>query len=327
MINLRKYSEKVEKKDMPGWMDPMLATLTHDHFNDENWLYERKWDGERALVYSRKNKVKIYSRNQKIINNTYPEIAEKFEKTELNNFIADGEICAFDGNLSSFSLLQNRMQLKSRKEAKNSSIKVYLYLFDLLYLDNFLLTRIPLRIRKKILKKEFSFNDPIRFTPHRNKEGKEFFKEACRKGWEGLIAKDAEAEYINDRSKKWLKFKCVNRQEFVIGGFTNPEGERKGFGSLLIGYYKSGELKYAGKVGTGFNDKLLHDLGNSMKKIIIDQTPFKKENIKVKNLNWIKPELVCEVEFTEWTDDGRLRHPAFKGLRRDKNPEKVKKEG
>ncbi len=329
MADLSEYSHKTEKKSMPDWLDPMLATLTYDHFDNKDWIYERKWDGERALVFKKKGKVTIYSRNKKKLNDTYPDLEEAFNKTKEDNFIADGEICTFDGDVSSFSKLQGRMQVKSRKEAKESSIKVYYYFIDLLYIDQYLITDLPLRDRKNILLDSFEFDDPLRFTTHRNEKGLDFYEEACKKGWEGIIAKDANYRYVHDRSKKWLKFKCVTRQEFVIGGYTEPKGERIGFGALLIGYYVDDKLKYAGKVGTGYDDEMLKKLSEKMKKIETDDNPFREsENeIKEKKVHWIKPKLVGEVAFTQWTDDGKLRHPAFKGLRDDKDPEEVKKEG
>ncbi len=329
MAGLREYSDKIEKMSMPDWLDPMLATLTHDHFEDENWIYERKWDGERALVFKKKGVVTIYSRNRKKLNDTYPELEEAFQNTKEDNFIADGEICTFDGDVSSFSKLQGRMQVKNREEAEKSSIKVYYYFIDLLYIDQYLITNLPLRDRKNILRDSFEFDDPLRFTTHRNKEGLDYYEEACKKGWEGLIAKDATSKYVHDRSRKWLKFKCVNRQEFVIGGYTDPEGERIGFGALLIGYYEDNKLKYAGKVGTGYNDEMLKKLSEKMKKIETDKNPFREseDEINEKKVHWIKPKLVGEVAFTEWTNDGMLRHPAFKGLRDDKDPENVTKEG
>jgi DNA ligase D-like protein (predicted ligase) len=329
MAKLDDFKDKAEKKSMPDWLNPMLATLTHDYFDDKDWIYERKWDGERALVYKKSGDVKIYSRNKKELNNTYPELEEAFEKLKQDNFIADGEICSFEGDKSSFSRLQGRMQIKNREEAKKSKIKVFFYFLDLLYLDGYEITGLALRDRKNILQDAFKFKDPLRFTPHRNEKGKKYHKEACEKGWEGIIAKDASAAYTHGRSKKWLKFKCVNQQEFVIGGYTEPEGQRKGFGALLIGYYEREKLKYAGKVGTGYNDKLLESLSDKMKKIESDENPFRDsaKDIKLKNVHWIRPELVGEVAFTEWTNDGRLRHPAFKGLRDDKKPEKVVREG
>lgn len=309
----------MKKKDFPKWIDPMLATLTDERFSDDAWVYERKLDGERAVVYKKGKSVSLMSRNKKRINNSYPELVKAIGVLE-GNFIADGEIVAFDGDKTSFAKLQPRMH---RREP-DTSIPVFYYLFDLLYFDGHDIQDLPLRSRKKILR-QFDFKDPIRFLNHVNEKGKQYYKSACSKGWEGVIAKDATYRYVNSRSKKWLKFKCVNEQEFVIGGYTEPQGSRIGFGALLIGYFEGDKLRYAGKVGTGYNDQLLKDLGDKLKKIEDDKKPF-VENIKEKKVHWVNPKFVCEVKFTEWTDDGKLRHPAFMGLRRDKDPKKVRKE-
>lgn len=304
----------------------MLAKLTHDYFSDENWIYERKLDGERVLAFCKGGKVTLYSRNKKKLNATYPELVEALEDQADTAFIVDGEVCAFEGNKTSFARLQNRFQIKSAKEARNSGVAVYYYLFDVLHADGYDVTKAPLVERKKILKRLLSFKDPLRFTQHRNKEGEKYHKEACRKGWEGVIAKRGDSSYVHSRSTDWLKFKCVNEQEFVIGGFTEPEGSRVGFGALLIGYYKNGDLRYAGKVGTGYDDKTLEKLRKRMDKLEQDDPPFDEEVHERKKVHFIKPELVGQFGFTEWTEDGKLRHPRFLGLRRDKDPKKVHRE-
>lgn len=252
----REQQDKLKKVSFPDWMDPMLATLTDDYFSDENWLYERKLDGERCLIFKSGDKVTLKSRNRKTLNDTYPELAKAIGKMP-GTFVADGEIVAFKKGKTSFSRLQKRMGLKDSDEARNIGIKVYLYLFDLMYLDDFDLTNLELKRRKELLKQNLEFQDPIRYSIHRTEEGEAFHEEACRKGWEGIIAKDSRAPYEHSRSKKWLKFKCTNRQEFVVGGYTDPKGERIGFGALLLGFYENDQLKYAGQVGTGFsNDQL-----------------------------------------------------------------------
>lgn len=318
--------ENLKKKKQPDWISPMLATLTHDHFSDENWIYERKLDGERCVVYRDGKDLRLMSRNKKVINDQYPELAEAFKKQPGKHFIVDGEIVAFEGKVTSFSRLQKRMHVTDPKEIEKSGVAVYYYVFDILYVDRYELTDIALRHRKAILRRALDFDDPIRFLTHRNEEGLKFYREACRKGWEGLIAKDARSRYVRKRSKKWLKFKCVHQQEFVIGGYTDPEGERIGFGSLLLGYYKDDQLKYAGKVGTGFDDEMLKMLHGRMKKIEKKKPPFDIGKLPSKGVHWIKPKLVGEVGFTEWTGDGRLRHPRFLGLRDDKRAKDVVRE-
>lgn len=315
--------EKVLERSFPDWLEPMLAKLTHDYFSDDQWIFERKLDGQRCLTYCDGDGITLYSRNRKQANDRYPEIVESLDcKTP---FIADGEIVAFEGTQTSFSRLQPRMQLKDPEKAKQSKVDVYYYLFDLLYLDGYLITELPLRKRKSILKAEIRFQDPIRYLQHRNTEGEAFFKEACKKEWEGLIAKRADATYKQSRSSDWLKFKCLNRQEFVIGGYTNPQGERLGFGALLVGYHEDDHLKYAGKVGTGFDDDTLKSLHEHLTSLERKTSPFKEE-IPENGVHWVTPKLVAEIGFTEWTNDNKMRHPRFLGLRGDKSAEQVVKE-
>jgi len=319
------WPRQAKKKAMPNWTSPMLATLTHEYFSDPNWIYERKLDGERCLVRRENGKVTLLSRNEKTLNDTYPELEEAFEKLE-GDFIMDGEIVAFEGDVTSFSRLQKRMQKKDREEAKASNVAVYCYLFDLIYADGYQLTDVPLRERKALLKKRYNFEDPLCYTAHRNEEGEAYHKQACEKGWEGIIAKDARSIYCKSRTKNWLKFKCVHQQEFVIVGYTEPHGDRIGFGALLIGYYEDDELHYAGQVGTGYDDELLEDLGEKLSRIERDDPPVVDEDIPSKEVHWVKPEFVGEVGFTEWTNKCRLRHPRFLGLRDDKSPKEVVRE-
>ena len=322
----KKVKDRLKSKKQPEWMSPMLAKLTHDTFSDKNWIYERKWDGVRCVVVNKDNKVKLYSRNHKELNNTYPEVVEAFEDQKTKNFICDGEIVAFDGKITSFSKLQGRMQLTDPEDALKTGINVYCYTLDLMYLDQFDLTDLPLRARKSLLKNALDFKDPIRFTTHRNEQGEKYHQEACKKGWEGLIAKKGDSTYVHSRSTNWLKFKCVNQQEFVIGGYTEPQGQRIGFGALLVGYFDNSKFKYAGKVGTGYDDKLLKNLSEKMHKIERKSNPFDSDDIKSKGVHWVEPKIIGEIGFTEWTHDGKLRHPRFLGLRHDKKPKEVVKE-
>ncbi len=316
---------KLRKKAFPDWEEPMLAKLTHDYFDDENWIYERKLDGVRCLVYYSGKEISLKSRNKNELNDTYPELAEELKK-QPGSFVSDGEIVTFSGNVTSFSRLQKRINIDDPDEARATGIKVYLYLFDLLYLEEYDITRLELRTRKKILKRALELKDPIRFTPHRNETGKKYLEEACQKGWEGIIAKDGRASYKHTRSKKWLKFKCSMRQEFVIGGFTDPKGERIGFGALLLGYYQNDALQYAGQVGTGFDEKMLQNIHDRLSELERETNPFEQIDIKTSDVHWVSPKLIGEVGFTEWTDANKLRHPRFLGLRSDKKPENVHKE-
>lgn len=320
--------EKAKAGKMPDWVPPMLATLSHEHFSDQSWVYERKLDGVRCLVFKKENRVNLMSRNRKQLNDSYPELVDMFLSQSEEKFIIDTEIVAFEGSLTSFSKLQNRIHVKDPSRARRSGIKVYCYVFDIMYLDKYDLTNLSLRSRKSILKKALLFQDLIRYTPHRNKEGRGYLSEACRKGWEGIIAKQADSPYRGGRSRNWLKFKCGYRQEFVVGGFTEPEGERIGFGALLIGYYEDRDLKYAGRVGTGYDDKMLRELAEELTRLETASSPFddRTDDLSSESVHWVKPVLVAEVGFTEWTESGKLRHPRFLGLRDDKEAGEVKRE-
>ena len=309
----------------PDWVSPMLATLTEERFSKDDWIYEPKLDGERCLVFRDGAKVRLLSRNQLSLNGSYPELLKACEETKLSSYIIDGEIVAFKGKVTSFEMLQGRMQTRNASETLVQEIPIYYYVFDLIFFDGYDLRRIPLRYRKQLLKRALDFKDPLRFTPHVEREGVTYFKQACGKGWEGVIAKQIDSSYVSKRSKDWLKFKCVAEQEMVIGGYTEPRGSRTGFGALLIGYYDNGNLVYAGKVGTGFNEETLRTLGASLTSLEQNRSPFTGV-VKGDLTHWVKPVLVAEVGFSEWTRYGMLRHPRFKGLRRDKTAREVVKE-
>ena len=310
--------DALRRRDVPQWTEPMLATLTDEHFSAPDWIYERKLDGVRCLAFRRGDTVAVRSRSGRALDATYPELHAPLRAQPPSRYVADGEIVAFDGKVTSFARLQGRMGLTDPDAARASGIAVYLYLFDLLHLDGFDLTALPLRRRKALLRSRFTFDDPIRFTPHRNAEGEAFFAEACRKGWEGVIAKRADAPYVHARSRDWLKFKCVHRQELVVGGWTDPEGSRTGFGALLLGYHDDdGALRYAGRVGTGFDEETLASLHDRLERLARETSPYAAAP-DGDDVHWVRPELVVEVGFTEWTEAGRLRHPRFLGVRRDK---------
>lgn len=278
-----------------------------------DWIFERKLDGVRVLAFRKNGKVQLLTRNGKNTNASYPEIV-------------DGEIVAFSGKVTSFSRLQQRMQVKDPDEARATGIKVYCYLFDILQAGGYALEDLPLRSRKKVLRQRLAFDGPLRFTPHRNTEGEAYHAEACDKGWEGIIAKRADSRYKHARSRDWLKFKCHKGQELVIGGFTEPEGSRVGFGALLVGYYEGDDLRYAGKVGTGYDNEFLRDFRQRLERISRASSPFADEVPNAESVTWVSPKRVGEFGFTEWTDAGRLRHPRFLGLRRDKKAEDVVRE-
>lgn len=306
--------------------EPMKAKLTDRPFSDPAWVFERKLDGIRAAVRKRGGEVTLTSRTGKPLTGAYPELVEALEAEPAADFLADGEIVAFDGSRTSFERLQGRMGIHDPRLARLTGIPVYLYLFDLPEFDGHDLAALPLRTRKATLKRVLSFHDPVRYTPHRNERGEELFEEACAKGWEGLIAKRADSPYVHGRSGDWLKIKCSFEQELAIGGFTPPGGSRKHFGALLVGYYEDGELRYAGKVGTGFSEAVLARLGAKLKELEVPNSPFERGGGQPRDARWVEPRLVGQFAFGEWTRDGKLRHPRFLGLREDKRPEEVVRE-
>jgi DNA ligase D-like protein (predicted ligase) len=304
----------------------MKATLTDKAFSDPAWVFERKLDGIRASVRREGDAVTLTSRTGKPLTPAYPELVEALEAEPATKFAADGEIVAFEGARTSFERLQGRMGIHDPRLARLSGIPVFLYLFDLLEFDGHDLTGLPLRQRKGALRRAFSFHGPVRYTSHRNERGEEFFLEACEKGWEGLIAKRADSPYVHSRSRDWLKLKCSFEQELVIGGFTPPQGSRQRFGALLVGYYEEGELRYAGKVGTGFSERTLADLGDELEALERAASPFTRGTGLPRNARWVEPRLVGQFAFGEWTRDGKLRHPRYLGLRQDKAAAEVVRE-
>jgi len=314
------------KRAQPTWVSPMLATISEERFTREGWLFERKLDGERCLAFCRGRDLRLLSRNRKRLNEKYPEIAEAFRQQEIDTFIADGEIVAFKGRITSFARLQQRMQLERPSAELLRTTPVWLYLFDLLYLDRYDTRRVPLRYRKELLHICFDFQHSLRFVEHRDREGEACYREACRRGWEGVIAKNGDSAYVSKRTRDWLKFKCSREQEFVIGGYTDPRGGRIGFGALLVGYYLRGRLQYSGRVGTGFDHALLLRLRRQLVRLETATCPFASDGLPRRGVHWVKPTLVAQIGFTERTPEGKLRHPRFLGLRDDKRPEDVVRE-
>jgi bifunctional non-homologous end joining protein LigD len=316
------------ESNLPAWLEPELATLTRDRFSDPAWIFERKLDGERCLAFADGEGVRLMTRNQHLITGTFPEIAGALAAQRRGDgFVADGEIVAFDRDQTKFGLLQHRLGVIRPSKDLLAEVPAYYYLFDVLSAGGRDTRPLPLRERKQILRGLLSFDDPLRYTEHRGTEGEAYYREACGKGWEGLIAKRADAPYRGGRTKDWLKFKCESGQEFVIGGFTDPQGSRTGFGALLLGYYDpDGRLVYAGKVGTGFDQQTLRSLHARLAAIERPGPAFDVGKLPRSGVHWVEPRLVGEAGFSEWTAAGELRHPRFQGLRDDKDPREVVRE-
>ena len=325
------------KNPMPSWVEPQLATLTRERFSDPRWIFERKLDGERCLAFvaqsgvgqsgADRSGVRLMSRNQLDITSRFPEIADALADQRHGDLIVDGEVVAFEGTQTRFERLQQRLGLASPSPELVAAVPVYYYVFDVMYAGGRETRTMPLADRKQLLQRSLDFKDPLRFTEHRARDGEAFSKQACADGWEGLIAKRADAPYVAGRSKYWLKFKCENSQEFVIGGYTDPQRSRVGFGALLLGYFdEAGQLVYAGKVGTGFDTRTLLDLHGKLARLEQDRPAFGRGRVPGKGVHWVRPELVGQVGFTEWTRDGELRHPRYQGLRDDKGASEVVRE-
>jgi DNA ligase D-like protein (predicted ligase) len=311
---------RLPRTPAPQTANAMKAVLTDERFSDPGWIFERKLDGIRCIAIRDGAEVRMLSRNDLSLNERYPEVAKGLAGAEASRFAVDGEIVAFSGGRSSFAKLA---------DARRGRARVFYYVFDVLWLDGHDVRGLPLTERKRLLRRALHFDDPIRLSTHRNRDGEAFFAEACRRGWEGLIAKRADSPYVATRSRDWLKFKCEHGQELVIGGFTAPRRSREEFGALLLGHYRDGQLIYAGKVGTGFDRDTLRDLGRRMRELRRETRPFTGDDKipGVRGATWVEPELVAQVGFTEWTADGRLRHPRFLGMRDDKAARDVVREG
>ncbi|MFD3523569.1 non-homologous end-joining DNA ligase [Streptomyces sp. NPDC058653] len=304
---------------------PMLATLTDRRLFGDGWIFERKLDGVRVLAVRDASGVRLLSRTGRRLNATYPEIVDALAEQDCADFTVDGEVVAYSHGRTDFARLQQRMGISDARRARASGVAVTYYLFDLLRLDGADLTAVSLRSRKSLLRRALAYRAPLRFTPHRNAGGQELLDKACADGWEGLIAKRAAGRYEPRRSTGWLKLKCEQGQEFVIGGYTEPSRSRVGFGALLLGHYEDGRLRYAGKVGTGYDHATLLDLRRQLDEAEVPRSPF-ADVVKEKAPHWSEPRLVAQIAFTEWTRDGMLRHPRFLGLRDDKKPADVVRE-
>ena len=325
----KKAPGALRHRPQPAWIGPMLATLVDELTVQGKWIYEPKLDGVRGSIYVSDGSVRIYSRNRKPLNDAYPELVDALSTAVRGDAVLDGEIVAFDPErgITSFARLQQRMQLRDPIRARRSQVPVHLYLFDCLFYEGVDLTALPLLDRKTVLRDVVWYDDPIRFTPYRTTGFAAMFQEACEQGAEGIIAKRADSRYVSARSTDWLKLKCVRQQEFVIGGYTAPQGSRERFGALLVGYYDGKSLRYAGKVGTGYGRQTLEYLYRQLKPLHRSTTPFSEGPAPGGDIQWVDPTLVAQVGFSEWTSAGLLRHPRFIGLRNDKSAREVRREG
>jgi bifunctional non-homologous end joining protein LigD len=297
----------------------MKAVLTDEPFDDPAWIFERKLDGIRCMSHrDRGGPVRLVSRTDKDMTGQFPELAQALAAQPVDDLVLDGEIVAFTGGVTSFSRLQRRAR---------EQVAVFLYVFDILRHEGRDVRELPLRERKALLRDALEFGGRLRYSQHRNEHGTRLFSEACRRGLEGLIAKRADSPYRSDaRSRDWLKLKCHFEQELVIGGFTAPQGSRTDFGALLVGYQEDNRLRYAGKVGTGFGRATLETLGRRLRELERDDPPFADVHPIPRGTHWVEPELVAQIGFSEWTRDGRLRHPRYLGLRDDKPAGEVVRE-
>ncbi|OBI61664.1 non-homologous end-joining DNA ligase [Mycobacterium sp. E796] len=311
---------------VPDWRPPTLATLTDRRFSDPQWIFERKFDGMRCLGFRDGDRVRLLSRNRQPLNGTYPELVDALAAQRTTRFVVDGEVVAFAGRRTSFERLQGRLGITDPEVARASPVRVFYYVFDLLHVDGKSTTDVPQLWRKKLLRKAIDFSDPLRFAVHRVEDGIGAYEAACKRGDEGVIAKRTDAAYEGGRSKNWLKFKCVRDQEFVVGGYTSPKGSRIELGALLLGYHDGRDLVYAGKVGTGFDEAALRSLHERLSPLEQDEPPFTRGLVRENGAHWVRPELVAQIGFSEWTRDGKLRHPRYQGLRTDKDASDVVRE-
>ncbi|WP_232538884.1 DNA ligase D [Chitinophaga tropicalis] len=320
-------TNKGVKSAFPKNVKPMLATLVDQPFEQEGWLYEVKWDGYRAIALSNKGHVELISRNNKSFNEKYYPVHQAIEEWGINA-VTDGEICVLKENgVAHFGSLQNW-----RSEADGDLVY---YVFDLLWLNGRNLMDVPLIERRELLKSIMPKSDIIRYSEAFDTSATEFLAAAAQLGMEGIIAKQADSVYVpGNRTRSWLKIKTNKRHEVVIGGFTNNEDSPKLFSALLVGVYRKGKLEYTGKIGTGFNDKMQKEMLQQFRPLISKTSPFSGEidvnkpsrfrpNPPHATVTWLKPQLVCEVSYTEITEDGVMRHSSFEGMRSDKPAKKV----
>jgi bifunctional non-homologous end joining protein LigD len=314
--------EELKDDDGPTWtrrratyVPPMLAELAKSPPTAGDFVYERKLDGLRAIAVRNGTDVELWSRGHQPFNRRFAKIVEALAALPVDNFTLDGEIVAYDGEQTSFALLQ----------APGSTAEPVYEIFDVLHLLGNDTRQLPLADRHRLVSELVRSDDRLRPVETLSGDPGRLLQKACRQGWEGLIAKRADSHYRSGRSPDWRKLKCSASQELVIGGYTEPQGKRSQLGALLVGYFEDGTLRYAGKVGTGFSEATLADLGSKLARRSVQESPF-VDAPRVKGAHWAKPDLVANIAFTEWTAAGKLRHPRFEGLRSDKKATDVRRE-
>ena len=312
----------------------MLATLVDGAFDDPQWLYEIKWDGYRAIAFLEGGSVRLVSRNQNDLTAAYPELRSIGDSIKARTAILDGEIVALDEQgRPSFSLMQQRTGIGAggrRIQRTRDDVPVVYYVFDLLYLDGYNLMPAELEQRKEVLASILAPSDLIRFSDHYVGNGKALFQAAAQRELEGIVAKRRSSSYVQKRSRDWLKIKIVRRQECVIGGYTDPRGARENFGSVVLGLYDDQErLIHVGHAGSGFTEESHAALWKRLHALETKRSPFFGKVESTRPVHFVKPELVAEIKFSEWTHEGqsggmKMRAPVFEGLRFDKKPEECK---
>lgn len=307
----------------------MLATLVEEPFDDPQWIYEVKWDGYRAVAFIRNGKATLVSRNQNDLTDEFPEISEAMGELKVESAIIDGEVVALDDEgRPSFSLMQQRtgMTHPGTRKARDRGVPIVYYAFDLLYLNGHNLMAVELERRKELLQQMISPGSFLRYSDHYPEQGKALYGVARDKGLEGIVAKLRTGVYVQKRSREWLKIKITRRQECVIAGYTDPRGARENFGSLVLGLYdQKGKLVHVGNAGSGFTEATHAAMWKRLHAIETDKNPFAGKVESTRKPHWVKPELVAEIKFSEWTHEGesggiKMRAPIFQGLRFDKKP-------
>lgn len=323
-LNRIKKLAGVREAPMPEFVSPQLATLVDKPPSGNEWLHELKFDGYRLLGHLQDGTVRFWTRNQNDWTAKFRALGKALQELPLKSAIFDGEVVALDASgRASFQRLQQSIN-------KGGGVGLHYHVFDLIYIEGFSIARLSLRDRKSVLKEilePFSEKSLLRYSDHVEGNGTEFFEEACKFGLEGIVSKRGDSVYESTRNRNWLKIKCLRRQEFVIAGYTHSD---KGipFSSLVLGVYDRGKLIYAGRAGTGFTNTQRVELKKALDRIARKESPFAfmPNDPGLRRAVWAEPKLVGEVAFSEWTDEGIIRHPSFQGLRKDKKPQDVVRE-